>query len=33
MDPANNFDLPVFDRPMAELPADLTDEQIPGCRK
>ena len=27
MDPANDFDLPVFDRPMVELPPTMTYEQ------
>ena len=27
MNPANDFDLPVFDRPMVELPSNMTYEQ------
>ena len=27
MDPANDFDLPVFERPMVELPSGMTYEQ------
>ena len=27
MDPANDFDLPVFDRPMVDLPSGMTYEQ------
>jgi hypothetical protein len=28
MDPANDFELPVFDRPMVELPSGMTYEQV-----